>query len=40
MFGEVALEAVEVLEGGGLAVLAGDDGRRVKLDLDLLRSPV
>ena len=40
MLGEVALEAVEVLEGGGLAVLAGDDGRRGELDLDLFRPPV
>ena len=40
MLGEMALEAVEVLEGGGIAVLAGDDGRRGKLDLDLFGPPV
>ena len=40
MLGEVALEAVEVLERGDLAVLTGDDGRRGELDLNLFRSPV
>ena len=39
MFGEVTLEAVQVLEGGGLTVLADDDARRGELDLDLIRSP-
>ena len=40
MFREVALETVDALEGGSLAVLAGDDGRRGELDLNLLRSPL
>ena len=39
VLGEVALEAVEVLEGGRRAVLAGDDGRRRKSDLDLFGYP-
>ena len=40
MFSEVALETVDVPEGGSLAVLTGDDGRRGELDLNLLQSPV
>ena len=40
VFSKVPLETVNVLEGGSLAVLAGDDGRRGELDLNLLRSPV
>ena len=39
VLGEVALEAVEILEGGRFAVLAGDDGRRGEADLDLLGNP-